>query len=131
MPLKNSKKILIIDDDDRNIFALEAVLKAKGFDCISAISGKDGLLLLTGQTDIGIALIDVMMPKMDGFEMIKEIRAMPDYAFLSIIAVTAQAMPGDREKCLSAGANDYVSKPIDIEILLKIIAQYLNQSSLS
>lgn len=116
------KKVLIIDDDPRNIFALVATLKAKGYGCTSASSAEQGIVLLEADEDVGIVLIDMMMPEMDGYEAIpriKTIRSVP------VIAVTAQAMVGDREKCLEAGADDYVSKPIDVDRLLAIIHQHV------
>ncbi len=124
--MEQQKKIIIIDDDDRNIFALDAVLKSRGYKCIAATSAKEGLEKLQTQHDIGIALIDMMMPEMDGYQMILTIRRNPSLKQFPLIAVTAQAMIGDKEKCLEAGANDYVSKPINVEILLQKIRQYLN-----
>lgn len=121
------KKIIIVDDDDRNIFALNAVLKSRGFTCIPATSAKEGLAILQKTQDIGIALIDMMMPGMDGYQMISAIRKQPDLRRIPLVAVTAQAMLGDREKCLEMGADNYIAKPINVDILLKIVAQYLNQ----
>ena len=112
------RSILIIDDDNRNIFALTAVLKAKGFTVKSAMPAEDGIDILTNDQGIKIVLIDIMMPDMDGFETISEIRKNEDLKDTKLIAVTAQAMVGDREKCLAAGADDYVSKPIDIDLLM-------------
>jgi two-component system, cell cycle response regulator DivK len=121
-----NKKILIIDDDSKNIFALNATLKTKGFQCISAGSALDGIRLLKNEPHIGVVLMDMMMPDMDGYEAIEVIRKENDFAALPIIAVTAQAMMGDREKCLAAGASEYVSKPIDVDVLLRLLGQYLN-----
>ena len=121
------KKIIIIDNDDRNIFALYEVLKAKGYQCVAAISAKEGLKKMEEQNDIGIALIDMMMPEMDGYQMVKKIRVTPALRELPLIAVTAQAMVGDREKCLGAGADDYISKPVNIDALVKILQKYLNE----
>ncbi len=112
------EKILVIDDDTRNIFALTAMLKAYKFHCVAAASAKEGLEILSNQNDIGIILIDMMMPDMDGYEAIPLIKK--QYG-IPVIAVTAQAMVGDREKCLQAGADDYVSKPIDVDRLLGIL----------
>jgi two-component system cell cycle response regulator DivK len=121
------KKIIIIDDDDRNIFALNAVLRSRGYTCITATSAKEGLEIILQQTkDIGIALIDMMMPDMDGYEMISTIRQQPELQQMPLIAVTAQAMKGDREKCIAMGADDYIAKPINVDILLKVIRQYVN-----
>ena len=116
--MNSSKKILIIDDDSKNIFALNAVLKARKYQCLSALSAKEGLQLLSGNDSIGVVLMDMMMPEMDGYEAIKIIRNIPEISQIPVIAVTAQAMPEDRQKCLDAGAQDYVSKPIDVDVLL-------------
>lgn len=119
------KKVLIIDDDNRNIFALTAVLKAKGFDCISASGAMEGIDLLTEDSEIGIVLMDMMMPDMDGYEAIDEIRSNEKIRGIPIIAVTAQAMVGDREKALAAGADNYASKPVDVDLLTGILNEYL------
>ncbi|MBS1690320.1 MAG: response regulator [Bacteroidetes bacterium] len=118
------KKLLIIDDDARNIFALSAVLRAKGYDIISAPGAIEGLGILAKDKDIGIVLIDMMMPEMDGYEAIPRIKELHDG--LPVVAVTAQAMLGDKEKCLSAGADGYISKPIDVDKLVVILKQYIN-----
>src|SRR5690606_28583118 len=97
------KKLLIIDDDARNIFALTAVLKAKGYQCVTATDALEGIKMLR-DPEIGIILMDMMMPDMDGYEAIAKIRATPETASIPILAITAQAMVGDREKCLEAGA---------------------------
>jgi CheY-like chemotaxis protein len=115
-------RILIIDDDPRNIFALSAVLRAKGYACTSAGGAAAGLALLDEQDDIGIVLIDMMMPDIDGYEAIPLIRQRKN---LPVIAVTAQAMAGDREKSLAAGATEYISKPIDVDRLLQLLQTYL------
>jgi two-component system, cell cycle response regulator DivK len=98
------KKILIVDDDARNIFALTSVLKAKGFSCISAAGALEGLTILKTTKDIGVVLLDMMMPEMDGYEVLSRIKKNSD-DHPPVIAVTAQAMIGDREKCLDAGAD--------------------------
>ncbi len=121
----STKKVLIIDDDSRNIFALVAILKAKGYDCISASSAEEGLQLLATKEDIGIVLLDMMMPDMDGYEAIPIIRNNEKVKHLPIIAVTAQAMVGDKEKCLQAGADNYISKPVDVDALLELLQTYL------
>lgn len=100
------KQILIIDDDSRNTFALKAVLKAKQFSCICASSAAEGISYLKSQNNIGIVLMDMMMPDMDGYQAISEIRGDQRFLNIPIIAVTAQAMVGDKERCLKAGAND-------------------------
>ena len=117
----SKKTILIIDDDSRNIFALSAVLRAKGFVVVSAHSGEEGLQLLANNKNIRVILMDIMMPDMDGYEAISKIRSNPSWSSILIIAVTALAMVGDREKTLSAGADNYISKPIDVDILLDLL----------
>ena len=109
-----TKKILIIDDDSRNIFALTAVLKAKKFNCLSAISAQQGFDLLKDDTEIGVVLMDMMMPDMDGYEAIDKMKNHPQMSAIPVIAVTAQAMVGDKERCLAAGAVGYVSKPVNV-----------------
>ena len=116
------KRILIIDDDPRNIFALAATLKAKSFMVDSCESALEALTLLKSGTTFNAVLIDMMMPEMDGYEAIPLIKKIPSSSDTPIIAITAQAMPGDREKCLTAGADDYISKPVDVDHLLKILA---------
>lgn len=118
------KTILLIDDDSRNIFALKAVLKAKGFATLSASSAKEGIQLLQNNKGIKVVLLDMMMPDMDGYEALEIIRKDEQLRGFPVIAVTAQAMVGDREKCLEAGADDYVSKPIDVDLLLQILNRY-------
>ncbi len=111
------KKLLIVDDDPRNIFALTAVLKARSFKCISCSGSVEALTLLKGDEDVDAVLLDMMMPDLDGYETIPLIKAIP-HRNVPVIAVTAQAMKGDRERCLAAGADAYISKPIDIDKLL-------------
>jgi CheY-like chemotaxis protein len=123
MDIKN-KGILIIDDDARNIFALKATLASRGFSCVTALSALEGIELLQKQQGIKIVLMDMMMPEMDGYEALKVIRGDNAIKGSIIIAVTAQAMVGDREKCLEAGADDYISKPIDVDTLLAKIEKY-------
>ena len=115
------KKILIIDDDERNIFALKAVLTSKGFECVTVTGGSQALEVLNKDSGINIALVDMMMPDIDGYELMMLIKKMPSLQQVKLVAVTAQAMPGDKEKCLNAGADDYISKPVDVDILLKTI----------
>jgi two-component system cell cycle response regulator DivK len=118
-------KILIVDDDNRNIFALSAVLKARKYRCISATSGEEGLALLKQDKEIGIVLMDMMMPGMDGYQAIAEMNADEELKAVPVIAVTAQAMLGDRERCLEAGAMGYVSKPINVDTLTALITKYI------
>ncbi len=119
--MMEKKTILVVDDDPRNIFALMAVLRAKAFDCISCTSATEAIDLLQTNVRIDAVLMDMMMPEMDGYEAIPRIKGMPDRSQIPIIAVTAQAMLGDREKCLAAGADDYISKPIDVDQLLIVL----------
>jgi two-component system cell cycle response regulator DivK len=119
-----ASEILIVDDDSRNIFALKAVLKAKGFDCLTATNAREGMRLLSEQNNVGIVLLDMMMPEMDGYEMMRILRNSANKN-IPVISVTAQAMSGDKEKCLEAGADAYISKPIDVDVLLELLRQYL------
>lgn len=114
----NKKRLLIIDDDPRNIFALVNTLRYKSYDCLSCLSAEEALKILETDEVIDAILIDMMMPEMDGYEAIPLIKSLPSRKSTAIIAVTAQAMTGDKEKCLSVGADDYVSKPIDVDKLL-------------
>ena len=118
-------KILIIDDDNRNIFALSAVLKARKYRCVSATSGEDGIELLKQDKEIGIVLMDMMMPGMDGYQAMAAMSADEELKDLPVIAVTAQAMVGDKERCLEAGASGYVSKPINIDTLTSLLTKYI------
>lgn len=118
-------KILIIDDDNRNIFALSAVLKAKKYRCVSAISGEEGLDLLKQDKEIGVVLMDMMMPGMDGYQAMAVMNADDDLKDVPVIAVTAQAMVGDKERCLNAGAVGYVSKPINVDTLTSLLTKYI------
>lgn len=117
----SKKQILIIDDDARNIFALSAVLRAQGFECLSCAGARDAIALLEGNSNVDAVLIDMMMPEMDGYEAIPLIKAIPERKATPIVAVTAQAMTGDREKCLEAGADGYISKPVDVDRLLQLL----------
>ena len=120
------KKILIIDDDSRNIFALSATLKAEGFETLTATSVDEGLVSMRNESGIAIVLLDMMLPDIDGYEALKIIRADKAFSSMPVLAVTAQAMAGDREKCLEAGADGYISKPIDVGLLLKEITALVN-----
>jgi CheY-like chemotaxis protein len=114
-------KILIVDDDIRNIYSLTSVLESYGVEVLHAEGGKDGIVILEQTPGIDIALIDIMMPEMDGYETMQQIRQRTELADLPLIAVTAKAMKGDRQKCLDAGASDYIAKPVDIELLLALL----------
>lgn len=114
-----SAKLLIVDDDHRNIFALNAVLRSRSFECLTASSAREALDQLGLHPDVDAVLLDMMMPEMDGYQAIREIRQGP-FMNVPVIAVTAQAMAGDRERCMEAGADAYISKPIDIDRLLSL-----------
>jgi len=122
--LRNSR-VLIADDDVRNIFSLTKVLEQHKMKVIPAIDGKEALEMLQANPGVNIILMDMMMPEMDGYESIRKIRQMPAFRNLPIIAVTAKAMAGDREKCISAGASDYISKPVDIDQLISLLRIWL------
>lgn len=116
--MPESKTILIVDDDSRNIFALSAVLKAKGFEVLSAPGMSDAFQQLNSHKNIRTILLDMMMPDMDGYQALEILKKEERYRHLKVIAVTAQAMTGDRERCMSAGADGYISKPVDVDILM-------------
>jgi CheY-like chemotaxis protein len=121
------KKVLIVDDDMRNIFALATVLEEHAMETMSADNGRDAIRTLQSDPDIDIVLMDIMMPEMDGMETIRQIRRDPKLKNLPIVAVTAKAMKGDREKCIEAGAWDYLSKPVDTEQLLAVLRAWLHE----
>ena len=121
------KKVLIVDDDMRNIFALSTVLEDRDMVIVSADNGRDAIRILQDQDDIDIVLMDIMMPEMDGIETMREIRKVSQLKSLPIIAVTAKAMKGDREKCIEAGAWDYLSKPVDTEQMLAVLRAWLHR----
>jgi CheY-like chemotaxis protein/signal transduction histidine kinase/methyl-accepting chemotaxis protein len=121
----SAKTILMVDDDVRNLFALSSVLEEKGLTVEMAESAKDALALLERHDGIDLVLMDIMMPEMDGYEAITHIRSNPQFRQLPIIALTAKAMKGDRQKCIEAGANDYLSKPVDIDKLISLLRVWL------
>ena len=120
-----NKKILIVDDDMRNVFALSSVLEEKGVNVIVGKNGKEGIEKLKSNPDIELILMDIMMPEMDGYEAMTEIRKINKFKNLPIIALTAKAMKGDREKCIAAGANEYLSKPVNAEKLISLLRVWL------
>lgn len=124
--MSGKKEILIIDDDSKNIFALSAVLKAKNYQCISALSAREGFDLMGTNDHIGIVLMDMMMPEMDGYEAIRKMKDDVMLQTIPVVAITAQAMTGDREKCLEAGADGYLSKPVNVEALVELLNQLMN-----
>ena len=119
----DKKKVLIVDDDARNIFALTATLRARSFDCVSCQSALEALKILNTNAPIDVVLMDMMMPEMDGYEAIPLIKKIEARKSVPVIAVTAQAMVGDREKCLRAGADGYISKPVDVDQLLALLSK--------
>jgi CheY-like chemotaxis protein len=121
------RTVLIVDDDVRNIFALSSVLERRGMHVVAASTGREAVTILESRSDISIALMDIMMPGMDGFETIQTIRRDPSFRRLPIIALTAKAMKGDREKCLEAGASDYLAKPVNTEQLLASLRMWLHR----
>jgi CheY-like chemotaxis protein len=124
-PVLVGKKVLIVDDDVRNIFALTSALERHQLAVVYAENGRDGIELLERTPDISVVLMDVMMPEMDGYETMRAIRQRPQYQELPNIALTAKAMKGDREKCIEAGASDYITKPVDTEQLLSLLRVWL------
>jgi CheY-like chemotaxis protein len=118
-------KVLVIDDDFRNIFALTALLERGELDVVSAEGGAEGIELLGRTPDIGIVLMDIMMPVMDGYAAMRAIRRIPEHGDLPIIAVTAKVGEGERELCLEAGASDYIPKPVDTPELLNALSKWL------
>nr|WP_224363697.1 HAMP domain-containing protein [Hyalangium versicolor] len=125
-PLLVGRKVLVVDDDVRNIFALNTVLERYGMKVAFAESAKDGIALLEREADVELVLMDVMMPEMDGYQAMQAIRGMERLAHMPILALTAKAMKGDREKCLEAGASDYITKPVDIDKLLSLLRVWLH-----
>jgi CheY-like chemotaxis protein len=119
------KKVLIVDDDVRNVFALTSALESRGMEVLYAENGADGIAVLEARPDTDLVLMDIMMPGMDGYETTRAIRKLPKYRQLPIIALTAKAMKGDREKSIAAGASDYITKPIDIDQVLSLIRVWL------
>ena len=119
--------ILIVDDDARNIFALTSVLENHEVDVISATNGRQAIDILNASPDLEMVLMDIMMPEMDGYETIQLIRQNPTLRRLPIIALTAKAMKGDREKCLEAGASDYLAKPVNTEQLFSALRLWLHR----
>ncbi len=124
------RKVLIVDDDIRNIFALTSILEWRNMVIVSAETGRDAISLMQAEPDIDIVLMDIMMPEMDGLDTMRVIRKLPQFNTLPIIAVTAKAMKGDREKCIEAGAWDYLSKPVDTEQLLSVLRVWLHRYQL-
>lgn len=123
----HSKKILLVDDDMRNVFALSKILKERGMEIVKAENGKNALEMLDTHSDIDLVLMDIMMPEMDGYEAMKRIRSQRKFKNLPVIALTAKAMNDDKQKCIDAGANDYIAKPVDVERLLSLMRVWLSK----
>jgi CheY-like chemotaxis protein len=121
------RTVLLVDDDTRNIFALSSVLERRGMEVLTATTGREALAVLNSRSDVAIVLMDIMMPGMDGYETIHAIRATPNFRRLPILALTAKAMKADREKCLEAGASDYLAKPVNVEQLLSALRMWLHR----
>ena len=123
--VSNGKHVLVIDDDARNVFAITSSLELHGIEVTHASDGRQGIEVLRADPETDLILMDVMMPGMDGYATMTAIRQMPEFGSLPIIAVTARAMPSDREKSLAAGANDYVTKPVDTDELMACMERWL------
>ena len=121
------KRVLVVDDDVRNIFALSSVLERHGMGVVTAGTGQEAIEKVASDADIDLVLMDIMMPGMDGYDTMRAIREMPDSRALPIVALTAKAMKGDREKCLEAGASDYLAKPVVTDQLLGVLRQWLHR----
>ncbi len=121
------KEVLLVDDDSRNIFALSSVLERRGMKVVAANTGNEAISFLEANPNIAIVLMDIMMPEMDGYETMESIRSNPSWQRLPIVALTAKAMKGDREKCLEAGASDYLAKPVNTEQLLGTLRSWLHR----
>jgi CheY-like chemotaxis protein len=128
-PALVGKRVLIVDDDMRNIFALTSALERHGMQVTFAETGQEGIDRLASWPDIDVVLMDIMLPEMDGYETMRRIRALPGYTARPLIALTAKAMSGDREKCLEAGASDYISKPVDVGQLLALLRVWLDRAA--
>jgi HAMP domain-containing protein/CheY-like chemotaxis protein/signal transduction histidine kinase len=123
----NGRKVLVVDDDIRNIFALNSLLERHNMSVITATNGQEAINLVESTDDLALVLMDVMMPEMDGYETMRRIRSKQQFRMLPIIALTAKAMKGDREKCLEAGASDYVAKPVNTDQLLSLVRMWLHR----
>ena len=123
--LLHGRKVLVVDDDARNIFALTSLLENQEMEVLSTTNGLSAISLVENTPDLSLVLMDIMMPDMDGYETMREIRSSPQFRNLPILALTAKAMKGDREKCLEAGASDYIAKPVNTDQLLSLMRVWL------
>jgi len=121
------KRVLVVDDDVRNIFALSSVLERRGMVVLTASTGREAIAMLEANADLAIVLMDIMMPEMDGYQTMRAVRENPAFVRLPIVALTAKAMKGDREKCLEAGASDYLAKPVNTDQLLSVLRMWLHR----
>jgi CheY-like chemotaxis protein len=121
------RTVLLVDDDARNVFALSSVLERRGMRVLAATTGNEAIQLIETEPAVAIVLMDIMMPGMDGYQAMEVIRSKPEHQRLPIIALTAKAMKGDREKCLEAGASDYLAKPVNTEQLLSALRNWLHR----
>jgi len=121
------RKVLVVDDDARNIFALATILENQDLEVVTATNGRQAIEIVESTPELSVILMDIMMPEMDGYETMREIRKNPQFRSLPILALTAKAMKGDREKCLEAGASDYVAKPVDTDELLSMLRVWLHR----
>jgi CheY-like chemotaxis protein len=119
------KKVLIVDDDVRNVFALTSVFERRGMEVVFAENGREGVEALKSNPDVSLVLMDIMMPEMDGYEATRAVREIPEFQRLPIVALTAKAMKGDREKSIASGASDYITKPVDVDQLLSLMRVWL------
>ena len=121
------RKVLVVDDDVRNIFALTSVLEYQEMEVLTATNGRQAIDMIQKTPDLSVVLMDIMMPEMDGYETMRQIRNDPQLRTLPILALTAKAMKGDREKCLEAGASDYIAKPVNTDQLLALLRVWLHR----
>jgi CheY-like chemotaxis protein len=121
------RSVLLVDDDARNIFALSSILERRGMTVLTATTGREAISLIDATPNLAIVLMDIMMPEMDGYRTMQAIREKPAFRRMPIIALTARAMKGDREKCLDAGASDYLAKPVNTEQLLSSLRMWLHR----
>jgi CheY-like chemotaxis protein len=121
----HNRKVLVVDDDARNIFALTTVLENQEMQVLSATNGRQAIEIIQNTEDLSVVLMDIMMPEMDGYQTMREIRKEARFRNLPILALTAKAMKGDREKCLQAGASDYIAKPVNTDQLLSLLRVWL------
>jgi CheY-like chemotaxis protein len=119
------KKVLLVDDDPRNLFAVTSLLERRDINVVCASTAQEGLALLNETPDIDLVLMDIMLPGVDGYEATRQIRSQPEHTRMPIIALTAKAMPGDREKCMEAGCTAFVAKPVDVNRLILTMKEAL------